>query len=144
MSTNSVTALTVPPPNVTNISSACAPRVGEPISNILSLDHGLNHLSKWQQKPISCPKTLAGLCSSSRQAPSPTSYLGPTAIPNLFRGGKVTSGLSALRLVESKCIGGVPDDGTSGLVWEIMMGGGNGSEWEVDSASALSLIIAAQ
>ncbi|GJR14168.1 hypothetical protein Tco_0796820 [Tanacetum coccineum] len=31
---------------------------------------------------------------------SRTSYLGPRAIPNLFRGGKVTSGLSSLRLVE--------------------------------------------
>ncbi|GJY50040.1 hypothetical protein Tco_0439996 [Tanacetum coccineum] len=40
--------------------------------------------------------------------------------------------MSALRSVESKCIGGVPDDGASGLVWESMMGGGNGSEWEVD------------
>ncbi|GKG19976.1 hypothetical protein Tco_0379777, partial [Tanacetum coccineum] len=43
---------------------------------------------------------------------------------NLFRGGKVTSGLFALRSVESKCKGGVPDDGASGLVWESMMGGG--------------------
>nr|GFD18953.1 hypothetical protein [Tanacetum cinerariifolium] len=31
---------------------------------------------------------------------SATSYLGPRAIPNLFRGGKVTSGLSSLRLAE--------------------------------------------
>ncbi|GKC78125.1 hypothetical protein Tco_1128899, partial [Tanacetum coccineum] len=35
----------------------------------------------------------------------------------------------------------VPDDGASDLVWESMMGGGNGSEWEVDGASALSRII---
>ncbi|GKA99490.1 hypothetical protein Tco_0827484, partial [Tanacetum coccineum] len=30
--------------------------------------------------------------------------------------------------VESKCKGGIPDDGASGLVWESMMGGCNGSE----------------
>ncbi|GJR81166.1 hypothetical protein Tco_0151951 [Tanacetum coccineum] len=42
-----------------------------------------------------------------------------------------------------KC-GGVPDDGASDLVWESMMGGGNGSEWEVDRASALSRIIVAR
>ncbi|GJX09440.1 hypothetical protein Tco_0199299 [Tanacetum coccineum] len=75
---------------------------------------------------------------------SPTSYLGPRAIPNLFRGGKVTSGLSALWLVESRCKGGdevgsgmgksgrvpdggVPDDGVSALVWESMICGGG--EW---------------
>ncbi|GKG55367.1 hypothetical protein Tco_0572007, partial [Tanacetum coccineum] len=58
---------------------------------------------------------------------SPTSYLGLRAIPNLFRGGKVTSGLSALRSVESRCKGGdelgsgmgksgsVLDDGA--LIW---------------------------
>ncbi|GKC96591.1 hypothetical protein Tco_1162033 [Tanacetum coccineum] len=52
--------------------------------------------------------------------------------------GKVTSGLSALRSVESRCkggdevgsgmgkSGGVPDDGASDLVWESMMGGGSG------------------
>ncbi|GKG25748.1 hypothetical protein Tco_0398894, partial [Tanacetum coccineum] len=57
------------------------------------------------------------------------SYLGPRAIPNLFRGGKVTSGLSALRSVESRCKGGVPDDGVFGLVWESMICGGG--EWEV-------------
>ncbi|GJW78698.1 putative ribonuclease H-like domain-containing protein [Tanacetum coccineum] len=43
---------------------------------------------------------------------------------NLFRGGKQTSGLSSLRSVESKCKGGIPDDGVTGLVWESMMGGG--------------------
>nr|GFD52082.1 hypothetical protein [Tanacetum cinerariifolium] len=37
---------------------------------------------------------------------SPTSYLGPKAISNLFRGGKVTSGLSSLRLAEGSCDGG--------------------------------------
>ncbi|GKF91926.1 hypothetical protein Tco_0275627, partial [Tanacetum coccineum] len=42
------------------------------------------------------------------------------------------------------CKGGVPDDGASDLVWESMIGGGNGSEWEVDAASALILIIAAR
>ncbi|GJS17384.1 hypothetical protein Tco_0411856 [Tanacetum coccineum] len=40
-----------------------------------------------------------------------------------------------------KCKGGIPDDGASGLVWESMMDGGNGSEWEVDAALALSQII---
>ncbi|GJR98853.1 hypothetical protein Tco_0271027 [Tanacetum coccineum] len=44
----------------------------------------------------------------------------------------------------SRCKGGVSGDGASGLVWESMMGGGNGSEWEVDAALALILIIAAQ
>ncbi|GKG17794.1 hypothetical protein Tco_0372092 [Tanacetum coccineum] len=73
-----------------------------------------------------------------------TSYARPRAIRNLFQGGKVTSGVSSLRSVESKCKGGVPDDGAAGLVWESMMGGGNGSEWEVDAASALSRIIAAR
>ncbi|GKA74789.1 hypothetical protein Tco_0781091, partial [Tanacetum coccineum] len=43
--------------------------------------------------------------------------------------------------VKSKCKGGVPDDGVACLVWESMMGGGNGSEWEVDAALALSRII---
>nr|GFD50943.1 hypothetical protein [Tanacetum cinerariifolium] len=37
---------------------------------------------------------------------SPTSYLGPRAIPSFFRGGKVTSGLSSLRLAEGSCNGG--------------------------------------
>ncbi|GKA06606.1 gag-pol polyprotein [Tanacetum coccineum] len=89
---------------------------------------------------------------------SPTSYLGPRAIPNLFRGGKVTSGLSALRSVESRYKGGdevgssmgksggvpdgeVPNGGVFALVWESMICGGG--EWEVDGASALSRIIAA-
>ncbi|GKG52439.1 hypothetical protein Tco_0547314, partial [Tanacetum coccineum] len=40
-------------------------------------------------------------------------------------------------------IGGIPDNGASDLVGESMKGGGNGSEWEVDTASALSRIIAA-
>ncbi|GKG61146.1 hypothetical protein Tco_0616962, partial [Tanacetum coccineum] len=57
---------------------------------------------------------------------------------------KVTSGLSDLRLAESRCKGGVPDGVASGLVWEGMMGGGNGSEWDVDAASTLSLIIVAR
>ncbi|GKG14187.1 hypothetical protein Tco_0353787, partial [Tanacetum coccineum] len=67
---------------------------------------------------------------------SPTSYLGPRVIPNLFRGGKVTSGPSALQSIESRCkggdevgsgmgkSGGVRDGGASDLVWESMMGGG--------------------
>ncbi|GKG60532.1 hypothetical protein Tco_0612133, partial [Tanacetum coccineum] len=50
--------------------------------------------------------------------------------------------MSALRLVKSRCkggdevgsdmgkSGGVPDCGASDLVWENMMGGGNGSDWE--------------
>ncbi|GJS73239.1 hypothetical protein Tco_0706080 [Tanacetum coccineum] len=42
------------------------------------------------------------------------------------------------------CTCGVPNGGASGLVWEGMMGGGNGSEWEVDAASALSWIIVAR
>ncbi|GJY86944.1 hypothetical protein Tco_0500970 [Tanacetum coccineum] len=40
--------------------------------------------------------------------------------------------------------GGIPDDGASDLVGESMKGGGNGREWEVDAASALNRIIAAQ
>ncbi|GJR02149.1 hypothetical protein Tco_0525133 [Tanacetum coccineum] len=36
----------------------------------------------------------------------------------------VTSGLSSLRSVESKCKGGVPDDGAPSMVWESIMGGG--------------------
>ncbi|GKG56551.1 hypothetical protein Tco_0579875 [Tanacetum coccineum] len=52
--------------------------------------------------------------------------------------------MSALRLIKSRCKGGdevgsgmgksgaVPDDGASDLVWESMMGGSNGSEWEVE------------
>ncbi|GJS46745.1 hypothetical protein Tco_0596866 [Tanacetum coccineum] len=43
-----------------------------------------------------------------------------------------------------KCKGGVPHDGATVLVWESMMGGGNGSEWEVDAALALIWIIAAR
>ncbi|GKG23490.1 hypothetical protein Tco_0391526, partial [Tanacetum coccineum] len=58
---------------------------------------------------------------------SPTSYVGPRAIPNLFRGGKVNSGLSSLRSVESKCKGVVLDDAAAGLVWKSMVGGGNGN-----------------
>ncbi|GKD43651.1 hypothetical protein Tco_1268296 [Tanacetum coccineum] len=67
-------------------------------------------------KIIVCPKTSSRSSSSSRRA--------------LFD--------------LSKYKGGVPDDGASGLVWESMMGGGNGSKWEVDAASALSRIIAAR
>nr|GFB17800.1 hypothetical protein [Tanacetum cinerariifolium] len=54
---------------------------------------------------------------------SPTSYLGPRAISNLFQGGKVTSGLSFLRLAE---------------------GSYNGGEWEVEAASSLSRIMVAR
>ncbi|GJX82298.1 hypothetical protein Tco_0331779 [Tanacetum coccineum] len=63
-------------------------------------------------------------------------------MPNLFRGDKVTSGLSALRSVESRYKGGdevgsgigksggvpdggVPDGGISTLVWERLAGGGD-------------------
>nr|GFC08921.1 hypothetical protein [Tanacetum cinerariifolium] len=53
---------------------------------------------------------------------SPTSYLGPRAISNLFRGGKGTSGLSSLRLEEGSCDGG----------------------GEVEAASSLSRIMAAR
>ncbi|GKA10678.1 hypothetical protein Tco_0690111 [Tanacetum coccineum] len=80
----------------------------------------------------------AGLAAAADEL-SPTSYLGPRAIPNLFRGGKVTSGLSSLRLVEGSSNGGdevgtdmgkgggIPDDGASDLPNERMgLGGGDG------------------
>ncbi|GKD24378.1 hypothetical protein Tco_1230592, partial [Tanacetum coccineum] len=70
---------------------------------------------------------------------SPTSYPGLRAIPNLFRGGKVTSGLSSLRLAEGSSNGGdevgtdmgkgggIPDNGASDLPNErIGLGGGAG------------------
>ncbi|GJV10140.1 hypothetical protein Tco_1351681 [Tanacetum coccineum] len=72
----------------------------------------------------------AGLAAAADEL-SLTLYLGPKAIPNLFRGGKVTLGLSALRSVESKCKGGVLDDGASDLVWESMIGVDNGFVMEV-------------
>ncbi|GJT32132.1 putative ribonuclease H-like domain-containing protein [Tanacetum coccineum] len=79
-------------------------------------------------KTIVCPKTSSRSSSSSRRALSDlvcrTSYAGPRAIPNLFPGGKVTSGLFSLRSVDSKCKGCVPNDGAAGLVWESMKGGG--------------------
>ncbi|GJY36944.1 hypothetical protein Tco_0422322 [Tanacetum coccineum] len=77
----------------------------------------------------------AGILAAAADELSLTSYLEPRAIPNLFQGGKVTSGLSSLRLVEGSSnggddvgagmgkSGGVPDDGASDLVWESMMGG---------------------
>ncbi|GKB75566.1 hypothetical protein Tco_0942461, partial [Tanacetum coccineum] len=70
--------------------------------------------------------------------------------------GKVTSGMSSLRLAKGSSNGGdevgtdmgkgggIPDGGASDLVGESMKDGGNGREWEVDLASALSQIIAAQ
>ncbi|GJW18674.1 hypothetical protein Tco_0026110, partial [Tanacetum coccineum] len=69
------------------------------------------------------------------------------------RGGKQTSGLSALWSAKGSSKDGddvgagigrsssVPDGGVSTLVWESMICGG--SEWEVDGASALIWIIAA-
>ncbi|GJR43775.1 hypothetical protein Tco_1311878 [Tanacetum coccineum] len=74
---------------------------------------------------VSTLKPPGGLAVGADEL-SPTLYLGPRAIPNLFRGGKVTSGLSALWSVESRCkgsdevgsgmgkSGGVPDVGYSG------------------------------
>nr|GFD63609.1 hypothetical protein [Tanacetum cinerariifolium] len=50
-------------------------------------------------------KPPAGLAAAVDEL-SPTSYLGPKAISSLFRGGKVTSGLSSLRLAEGSCDGG--------------------------------------
>ncbi|GJV96929.1 hypothetical protein Tco_1548506 [Tanacetum coccineum] len=82
-----------------------------------------------------------------------TSYLGPKAKHNLFRGGKQTPSLSALWIAEGTSkdgdevdigmgkSGGVPDGGVSALVWEGMICGDG--EWEVDRASALSQIRAA-
>ncbi|GKD04516.1 hypothetical protein Tco_1179490, partial [Tanacetum coccineum] len=74
----------------------------------------------------------AGLAAAAAEL-SPTSYLGPRAIPNLFRGGRLTSGLSSLRLAKGSNNGGneVGADvgmggGVSGLVGESMKGGGNG------------------
>nr|GFC14385.1 hypothetical protein [Tanacetum cinerariifolium] len=46
----------------------------------------------------------AGLAAADEL--SPTSYPGPRAIPSFFQGGKVTSGLSSLRLAEGSCNGG--------------------------------------
>ncbi|GKG03418.1 hypothetical protein Tco_0311054, partial [Tanacetum coccineum] len=74
---------------------------------------------------------------------SPTSYLGTKAKHNLFRGGKQTSGLSALWSAEGSSkdgddvgpgigrSGGVPDRVVSALVWESMICGGG--EWETGS-----------
>nr|GFC93976.1 hypothetical protein [Tanacetum cinerariifolium] len=58
-------------------------------------------------RDVICPSGLAAAADEL----SPTSYLGPREISNLFRGGKVTSGLSSLRLAE---------------------GSYNGGEWEVE------------
>ncbi|GJS62261.1 hypothetical protein Tco_0657045 [Tanacetum coccineum] len=46
--------------------------------------------------------------------PSPISYLGPRSTPNLFRGGSVISGLSALRSEDSNCKGGDEVGGDAG------------------------------
>ncbi|GJW20200.1 hypothetical protein Tco_0030822 [Tanacetum coccineum] len=84
---------------------------------------------------------------------------GASGCAGPLTGGKVTSGLSALRSVESRCNcddevgsgmdkiggvpdGGVPDDGVSAMVRESMICGGG--EWEVDGALALSRIIVAR
>ncbi|GKE51371.1 hypothetical protein Tco_1486527 [Tanacetum coccineum] len=60
-------------------------------------------------------------------------------LPNLFQGGKVTSGLSSLRLAEGSSNGGdevgtnmgkgggIPDDDASDLVGESMKGSGGGA-----------------
>ncbi|GKF09997.1 hypothetical protein Tco_0044221 [Tanacetum coccineum] len=72
-------------------------------------------------------RPLAGGIGPAADELSLTSYVGPRVIPNLFQGGKVTSCLSSLWLVESKGKGGVLDDGAAGPMWESMMGGGNGS-----------------
>ncbi|GKE26971.1 hypothetical protein Tco_1442355 [Tanacetum coccineum] len=102
-------------------------------------------------------KPLVGLAAAADEL-SPTSYLGPKAKHNLFRGGKQTSGLSAPWSVEGSSKdgdevgngmgksggvpdGGVPDGGVSALVWESMIYGGG--KWKVDGASALSRIMAA-
>ncbi|GJY33008.1 hypothetical protein Tco_0417477 [Tanacetum coccineum] len=69
---------------------------------------------------------------------SPTFVSRPRAIPNLFRGGKVTSGLSSTMLVESKMQGWFPDDVQLDQVWESIIGGGNGSEWELDHSSSIA------
>ncbi|GJW92513.1 hypothetical protein Tco_0170066 [Tanacetum coccineum] len=46
-------------------------------------------------KAVICPKTPAGLAKLAAAAElSPTSYLGPRAIPNPIRGGRLTSGLT--------------------------------------------------
>nr|GFD51426.1 hypothetical protein [Tanacetum cinerariifolium] len=47
----------------------------------------------------------AGLAAAADEL-SPTSYPGPRAIPSFFQGGKVTSGLSSMRLEEGGCNGG--------------------------------------
>nr|GFD44040.1 hypothetical protein [Tanacetum cinerariifolium] len=49
---------------------------------------------------------LAGLAVAAADELSPTSYPRPRVIPSFFRGGKVTSGLSSLRLAEGSCSGG--------------------------------------
>nr|GFD49057.1 hypothetical protein [Tanacetum cinerariifolium] len=54
-------------------------------------------------------KPPAGLAAAADEL-SPTSYLGPRVIYNLFRGGKVTSGLSSLRLAEGSCDGAVENE----------------------------------
>ncbi|GKB69679.1 hypothetical protein Tco_0931091 [Tanacetum coccineum] len=113
--------------------------------------------------PLACPQSSHPKFDLAAGADklSVISYLGPRAIHNLFRGGKKTSSLSYLWLVEGSSKGGddvgadigrsggvpdggVPNGGASNLVQESMMGGGNGSEWEVDGDSALNRIIAAR
>ncbi|GKB41365.1 hypothetical protein Tco_0886307 [Tanacetum coccineum] len=103
-------------------------------------------------KPQSALKPLVDLAAIANEL-SPTSYLGPKAKHNIFRGGKQTLGLSAPWSVEGSSkdgdevgsgmgkSGGVPDGGVSALVWESMICGSG--EWEVDGASALSRIMAA-
>ncbi|GJU19732.1 hypothetical protein Tco_1153074 [Tanacetum coccineum] len=89
-------------------------------------------------KPQSALRPPAGLAAAADEL-SHTSYPGTRAIPNLFRGGKVTSGLSSPRLAEGSSSGGdevgtdmgkgggIPNDGASGLVGESMEGSGGGT-----------------
>nr|GFD59648.1 hypothetical protein [Tanacetum cinerariifolium] len=55
------------------------------------------------------------LAAAAADELSPTSYLGPRAISNLLRGGKVTSGLSSLRLADGSCDDGGEVEATSSL-----------------------------
>ncbi|GKG01170.1 hypothetical protein Tco_0305875 [Tanacetum coccineum] len=76
--------------------------------------------------------------------------MGPRVMHNLFRGGNITSGTSALHSIEGRSkggddvgngigkSGGIPDGGVSdGSIPD------RGSRWKVDGDSALNWIIAA-
>ncbi|GJR86685.1 hypothetical protein Tco_0210696 [Tanacetum coccineum] len=69
----------------------------------------------------------AGLAAAADEL-SPTSYLGPRAIPNLFRGGKVTSGV------------GILINGASGLVGESMKDGGEGGNSGSDGEGSREVV----